>query len=106
MKEKVFGILTKFQAKIGSRRRGSASAFALALCMLTVSAFASDGGGSGSGGASISTITSGIGDILTSALGWVAQVVAVVTGNPLILFFVILGGIYIGVNMLRKLLHV
>lgn len=44
--------------------------------------------------------------ILTTALTWVSSVAAVVTGSPLIMFFVLLGGIYIGVNMLRKLLHI
>ena len=44
--------------------------------------------------------------ILTAALGWVGQVYAVIVAQPLIMFFVLLGGIYIGVNMLRKLLHI
>lgn len=54
----------------------------------------------------MSEILSAITTILTSALTWVGQVVTVVQETPLILFFVILGGIYIGVNMLRKLLHI
>lgn len=44
--------------------------------------------------------------ILTSALAWVGQVYDVIVASPLIMFFVLLGGIYIGVNMLRKLLHI
>lgn len=51
-------------------------------------------------------ILTAITTILTQALVWVGQVVAVVTAQPLILFFVVLGGIYIGVNMLRRLLHI
>lgn len=47
-----------------------------------------------------------IGTILTQALTWVNSVATFVTGKPLIMFFVLLGGIYIGVNMLRKLLHI
>ena len=54
----------------------------------------------------MSDILTAITTILTAALGWVGQVVAVVTAQPLIMFFVVLGGIYIGINMLRKLLHI
>ena len=52
------------------------------------------------------SILTAITAILTQALVWVGQVVTVVTEQPLILFFVVLGGIYIGVNMLRRLLHI
>lgn len=51
-------------------------------------------------------ILTSITSILTSALTWVGQVYDVVIATPLIMFFVLLGGIYIGVNMLRKLLHI
>lgn len=54
----------------------------------------------------MATILSNITTILTEALKWVGQVVTVVQGNDLIMFFVLLGGIYIGVNMLRKLMHI
>lgn len=46
-----------------------------------------------------------IGEILTGAVSWAGTVVTFVTGQPLIMFFVVLGGIYIGVNLVRKLMR-
>ena len=69
--------------------------------VLSVGAFATDGDP-----VTVTTITGQITSILTTALTWVGQVITTVTGTPLIMFFVLLGGIYIGVNMLRKLLHI
>lgn len=54
----------------------------------------------------LGNILTNIGTILTSALTWVSSVATFITAKPLIMFFVLLGGIYIGVNMLRKLLHI
>ena len=52
-------------------------------------------------------IISHIGSILTGMLSWVTQVLAVFTaeGNELLLFFVIAGAAYMGVNLLRKLMR-
>lgn len=102
IKNKLLACLDKIKTKTRAR---SASVTALALSLMSISCFAADGE-TGGGGTSLQTILTSIGSILTSALSWVGQVCTVVTSNPLILFFVILGGIYIGVNMLRKLLHI
>lgn len=52
-------------------------------------------------------IISHIGTILTGMLSWATQVLAVFTtaGNELLLFFVIAGAAYMGVNLLRKLMR-
>lgn len=45
-------------------------------------------------------------EIVTSALTWVGQVVDTITGNPLLLLFVILALVGLGVGLVARLLHV
>lgn len=52
------------------------------------------------------TIISTIGTIFNGALGWASTVADTVTGNPLLLFGVILGFIGIGVGLFKRLLNV
>lgn len=54
----------------------------------------------------VATIVSDAGSIVTSGLGWVSQVVSTVTGNPLILLFVILPLVGLGVGLFRRLINV
>lgn len=55
----------------------------------------------------MSTIITNIGIILAGMLDWAVDVLAVFTasGNELLLFFVIAGASYMGVNLLRKLMR-
>lgn len=55
----------------------------------------------------MSAILTSITTILTAMLGWSTSVLAVftATGNELLLFFVIAGAAYMGVNLLRKLMR-
>lgn len=54
----------------------------------------------------ISELLSNAGDIVTSALSWVTQVVSTITSNPLLLLFVILALVGLGVGLVARLLHV
>lgn len=55
----------------------------------------------------MSTIITNIGTILAGMIDWAGDVLAVFTasGNELLLFFVIAGAAYMGVNLLRKLMR-
>lgn len=55
----------------------------------------------------MATIISTITTILTGMISWATSVLAVFTasGNELLLFFVIAGAAYMGVNLLRKLMR-
>lgn len=54
----------------------------------------------------ISELLSSSTEIVTSALTWVGQVVDTITGNPLLLLFVILALVGLGVGLVARLLHV
>lgn len=101
MKEKINAILAKVKGKLNTAQARGMAAGVTAASVLSVSAFATDGDP-----VTVTTITGQITSILTTALTWVSSIVSTVTGTPLIMFFLLLGGIYIGVNMLRKLLHI
>ena len=101
MKEKINSVFSKVKEKFQSAKVRGVAAGMSSAAVLSVGAFAADGDP-----VTVTTITGQITSILTTALTWVGQVITTVTGTPLIMFFVLLGGIYIGVNMLRKLLHI
>lgn len=54
----------------------------------------------------IATLMSNAGEIVTAGLGWIGNVVMTVTGNPLILLFVILPLVGLGVGLFRRLINV
>lgn len=58
------------------------------------------------GTATISSIISAVGDIFTAAIGWVGDVAATVTGEPILLLFATLGLVGIGVGLFKRLLSV
>lgn len=53
----------------------------------------------------MSAILTAIGNIVTSAISWVGSFVTVVTGNPLILLFVIVAFVGLGVGLLSRLIR-
>lgn len=55
---------------------------------------------------SVATLVDDAGNIVTTALGWVGNVVTTVTGNPLILLFVILPLVGLGIGLFRRLINV
>lgn len=54
----------------------------------------------------ITTIISTITEIFTAAIGWVGTVAETVSGNPLLLFGVVIGFVGLGVGLFKRLLHV
>lgn len=58
------------------------------------------------GAATISSIMGNAGEIVTAGLGWIGDVVSTVTGNPLILLFVILPLVGLGIGLFRRLINV
>ena len=54
----------------------------------------------------MSTIISNITSVFTAAVGWVADVVEVITANPLLLIFAIVPLVGLGVGLTRRLLNV
>ena len=54
----------------------------------------------------MSSLLSDAGLIVTEALDWVNQVVAVITGNPLLLLFAVLPLVGLGIGLVRRLLNV
>lgn len=54
----------------------------------------------------MSTIMSSVGSIVSEAIKWVGQFATAITGNPLLLMFVIVGFVGLGVGLLRRLMHV
>lgn len=51
----------------------------------------------------LSTLLTDIGSIVSAALGWVTDVVSAITGNPLILLFVIFGFVGTGIGIFKRL---
>ena len=54
----------------------------------------------------MSDVISAIGEVFEGALGWAGTVATTVTGNPLLLFGVVLGFIGVGVGLFKRLLNV
>ena len=55
---------------------------------------------------SVGTLVGNAGDIVTTGLSWVGNVVTTVTSNPLILLFVILPLVGLGIGLFRRLINV
>lgn len=58
--------------------------------------------------ASTTTLSSLVGEvstIVTGAVGWIGDYVGAITGNPLILMFVIIAFVGLGVGLIRRLIR-
>lgn len=53
----------------------------------------------------LATILGHVTEIVTSAIDWVGQFVGAVTGNPLILMFVIVAFVGLGVGLIKRLIR-
>lgn len=54
----------------------------------------------------ISQLLTEASSVVTSGLTWVGQVVDTITGNPLLLLFVVLALVGLGIGLVGRLLHV
>lgn len=43
-------------------------------------------------------------DIVTAAIGWIGQYVTLITNNPLLLMFVVVGFIGLGIGLIRRII--
>lgn len=55
---------------------------------------------------SIASMISDIGSFVTGAVSWVSSFVGAITGNPLILGFVLVALIGTGIGVINRLIHV
>lgn len=53
----------------------------------------------------MSAIIADVNSLVTAAIGWVGDYVGAVTGNPLILMFVIVAFVGLGVGLIRRLIR-
>lgn len=53
----------------------------------------------------LATILGNIGSVFTSAMGWAGTVGETVVANPLLLVGVVMGFVYVGVGLFRRLLN-
>ena len=52
------------------------------------------------------TLLTTIGEVFTSAVGWVCTVADTIAGNPILLIGVVMGFIGVGVGLFRRMLNV
>lgn len=55
---------------------------------------------------SISTLVTDVGSLVTGAVSWIGSFVGAITGNPLILGFVLVALVGLGVGLINRLIHV
>lgn len=53
----------------------------------------------------LSAIIADVNSLVTAAIGWVGDYVDAITGNPLILMFVIVAFVGLGVGLIRRLIR-
>lgn len=53
----------------------------------------------------VATIIANVTSIVTAAVGWVGQFVTLITGNPLLLMFVISGFAGLGVGLIKRIIR-
>ena len=53
----------------------------------------------------MASIMTAVSTIVTSAIGWIGDFAGAITGNPLLLAFVVVGFVGLGVGLLRRLMH-
>lgn len=51
-------------------------------------------------------ILSNVSSVVTAMIGWIGQFANAITGNSIILIFVIVGLVFLGLNGIRKLMRV
>lgn len=55
--------------------------------------------------ATLSTILSDVGSIVTQAVTWIGQYATVITSNPLIEMFVVVSFVGLGVGLIKRLIR-
>lgn len=53
----------------------------------------------------MATIITDVTSLVTAAIGWVGEYVDAITGNPLILMFVIVSFVGLGVGLIKRLIR-
>lgn len=53
----------------------------------------------------MASILSSVTDFVTAAIGWVTQFTTVITGQPLLLMFVIVAFVGLGVGLIKRLIR-
>ena len=53
----------------------------------------------------MATLLGDVSSMVTSAITWIGQFVTVITGQPLLLAFVIVSFVGLGVGLIRRLIH-
>lgn len=53
----------------------------------------------------VASLVTEVGTIVTGAVGWIGDYVGAITGNPLILMFVIVAFVGLGVGLIRRLIR-
>lgn len=53
----------------------------------------------------LSSLVGEVSTIVTGAVGWIGDYVGAITGNPLILMFVIIAFVGLGVGLIRRLIR-
>lgn len=54
----------------------------------------------------MSSLLSDVSSIVTAAISWIGDFLQVITSNPLLLAFIVVGFVGIGIGLLRRLMHV
>lgn len=55
--------------------------------------------------ATVATILTSVGDIVTSGISWVGDFAGAITGNPLILMFVAVSFVGLGIGLIKRLIR-
>lgn len=55
--------------------------------------------------ATMQTIMTSVGTIVTQAIKWVTEYAAAITANPLLLAFVVVSFVGLGVGLIRRIIH-
>lgn len=53
----------------------------------------------------VATILTSVGEIVTSGVSWVGDFTGAVTGNPLILLFVVTSFVGLGIGLIKRLIR-
>lgn len=53
----------------------------------------------------LASIIGDVGSLVTAAVSWIGSFVGAITGNPLILMFVIVGFVGLGVGLIKRLIR-
>lgn len=56
-------------------------------------------------GGTLSSMLTDIGTVVTQALTWVGQVATTITGNPLLLLFVVVAFVGLGVGLMKRIIR-